>query len=166
MILRTALLALLATTLPLAAQEKKARMVFPTASPTPATTPAPASLSGPEALLQRFFADLKADKIDAAYAALAKNTIISERPENLEQLKEKTREAIDNFGPIQGYEAVETAEVGTYLFRQTCISLNTDLPLRWRFYFYRSGSQWKLVDLRVDDGIADLFEESARLRAK
>jgi hypothetical protein len=162
MILRIVLLALLAATLPLAAEDKKARIVFPTGSPTPA----PVSLSGPEALLQRFFADLKADKIDAAYAALAKNTIISERPENLEQLKEKTREAIDNFGPIQGYEAVETAEVGTYLFRQTCISLNTDLPLRWRFYFYRTGSQWKLVDLRVDDGIADLFEESARLRAK
>ena len=156
MVLRIALLLLIATSATLPAEEKK-RLVIPSATPSAK----PAS-NDPNALLQRFFADLKADKLDAAYANLAKNTIIAERAENLEQLKEKTREAIDNFGPVQGYEVVQTDEIGSVLFRQTCISLNTDLPLRWRFYFYRTGGQWKLVDLRVDDGIADLFDEVSR----
>jgi hypothetical protein len=44
--------------------------------------------------------------------------------------------------------------------------LNEDLPLRWRFYFYRSENKWKLVDLRVDDGIVELFDEVARNRRK
>ena len=44
--------------------------------------------------------------------------------------------------------------------RQTCISLNQDLPLRWRFYFYRSEGAWKIVDMRVDDGLVELFEEA------
>ncbi len=169
MVTRLATALALAAALPLSAQENKNRIVFPNnpaKTAPPAQAPAPPASGSPEALLQRFFADLKADKLDAAYGTLAKNTIISERPENLGQLKEKTREAIDNFGPVQGYEVVQTDEIGSVLFRQTCISLNTDLPLRWRFYFYRTGGQWKLVDLRVDDGIADLFDEASRKGAK
>ena len=38
------------------------------------------------------------------------------------------------------------------------------LPLRWRFYFYKAQGTWKLVDLRVDDGLVELFEESIRPR--
>jgi hypothetical protein len=74
---------------------------------------------------------------------LAKNTLIATKAENLEQLKKRTRDALDNFGPVTGYEVVETIEIGKSLFRQTCISLNEDLPLRWRFYFYRTGENGK-----------------------
>jgi hypothetical protein len=112
------------------------------------------------------FEDLKADQLDSAYQGLVKNTIISERTENIDQLKEKTRVALDNFGPVKGYEIVESLDVGSSLIRFTCVSLNADVPMRWRFYFYRSGSQWKIIDLRVDDGIADLFEEVSSRRKK
>jgi hypothetical protein len=44
--------------------------------------------------------------------------------------------------------------------------LNEDLPLRWRFYFYRTEGKWKIVDLRVDDGIVELFDEVARNRRR
>jgi hypothetical protein len=44
--------------------------------------------------------------------------------------------------------------------------LNEDLPLRWRFYLYRSGNDGKIVDLRVDDGIVELFDDFARSRKK
>ena len=80
----------------------------------------------------------------------------------MQKLKEKTLEALDNFGPIKGYDVVENLEIGQSLSRITCLSLNEDLPLRWRFYFYKADSQWRLVDLRVDDGLVELFEEVAR----
>ena len=54
--------------------------------------------------------------------------------------------------------------VGESLMRRTCISLNADLPLRWRFYFYKSGGAWRLVDLRVDDALVELFEDSGRAK--
>ena len=120
----------------------------------------------PTEILKQFFEDLKADQLDSAYQGLVKNTIISERTENIDQLKEKTRVALDNFGPVKGYEIVESLEVGSSLIRFTCVSLNADVPMRWRFYFYRSGAQWKIIDLRVDDGIADLFEEVSSRRKK
>ena len=144
--------------------EAKKRLLFSNTTPAPASTPA-ANME-PADLLQRFFEDLKADKLDAAYEGLAKNTLVASKAENLEQLKKRTRDALDNFGPVKGYEIVDTLEIGNALFRQTCISLNEDLPLRWRFYFYRSENKWKLVDLRVDDGIVELFDEVARNRRK
>jgi hypothetical protein len=153
------------------AEDGKKRLVFPTAaepspkSPTSPTTPA-ARILEPTEVLKQFFEDLKADQLDSAYQGLVKNTIISERTENIDQLKEKTRVALDNFGPVKGYEIVESLEVGSSLIRFTCVSLNADVPMRWRFYFYRSGAQWKIIDLRVDDGIADLFEEASSRRKK
>lgn len=144
--------------------EAKKRILFSNTTPAPASTPA--TNMEPAELLQRFFEDLKADKLDAAYEGLAKNTLVASKAENLEQLKKRTRDALDNFGPVKGYEIVDTLEIGNALFRQTCISLNEDLPLRWRFYFYRSENKWKLVDLRVDDGIVELFDEVARNRRK
>ena len=144
--------------------EAKKRILFSNTTPVPASTPA--TNMEPAELLQRFFEDLKADKLDAAYEGLAKNTLVASKAENLEQLKKRTRDALDNFGPVKGYEIVDTLEIGNALFRQTCISLNEDLPLRWRFYFYRSENKWKLVDLRVDDGIVELFDEVARNRRK
>jgi hypothetical protein len=144
--------------------DAKRRLLFSNATPTP--SPTNLNSAEPTELLQNFFEALKADKLDAAYEGLAKNTLIGSKAENLEQLKKRTREALDNFGPVKGYEIVETLEIGNALFRQTCLSLNEDLPLRWRFYFYRSENKWKIVDLRVDDGIVELFEEVARNRRK
>jgi len=147
------------------AADGKKRLVFPTSEESK-TAPTPKPALEPTEILRQFFEDLQADKLDAAYQGLVKNTIISERTENIDQLKEKTRLALDSFGPVKGYEIVETLQVGDSLFRFTCLSLNEDVPMRWRFYFYRSGSQWKIIDLRVDDGIADLFEEVSRSRKK
>ena len=167
----TVLLAILLMSLPAASEDGKKRLVFPTAAePSPknsASPPTPAArVLEPTEVLKQFFEDLKADQLDSAYQGLVKNTIISERTENIDQLKEKTRLALDNFGPVKGYEIVESLDVGSSLIRFTCVSLNADVPMRWRFYFYRSGSQWKIIDLRVDDGIADLFEEVSSRRKK
>lgn len=144
--------------------DPKRKLLFTKATPSPSATST--SPTEPTELLQRFFEALKADKLDEAYEGLAKNTLIATKAENLQQLKKRTRDALDNFGPVKGYEVVETIEIGSSLFRQTCISLNEDLPLRWRFYFYRSDNKWKIVDLRVDDGIVELFDDFARGRRK
>jgi len=160
--------------------DSRKRLVFPPGAseplPTPAPTPTPAPVSastesGPAAkpngaaeTIDAFFLALKADKVDAAYDALVKGTIIADRAQDVASLKERTKHALDSYGPISGYEVVDEQIVGTVLFRRTCLSFNTDLPLRWRFYFYKSGGNWNLVDLRVDDGLVELFEDAARRR--
>ena len=117
-------------------------------------------------VLETFFSALKSGKVDEAYDELVKGTIIADRKEDVTGLKTRTKQALDSYGSVSGFEPVETIEIGTCLRRHTCISLNEDLPLRWKFYFYRNASGWRLVDLRVDDGLAELFDDVARNRKK
>lgn len=157
--------ALLLSAASLCAQEGKKRLVFPV-SPQAATGDAVSGAKGPAATIDRFFRFLKEGKLDEAYEDLSKVINIPGRPNSAKEFKERTQAAIDNFGPVTGYEVVDSMTVGKALHRQTCVSLNEDSPLRWRFYFYRTGGEWKLIDLRVDDGIVDLFEEVSRARQR
>lgn len=167
--MRAAILLLFTATLAVAQEDDKGRLIFQPGSKEPATAPAPASptprkLDAPGEKMDLFYLALKAGQVDAAYDALVKDTIIAERKEDVTGLKERTKQAIDSYGPIAGYEVVDEKVVGSMLLRRTCISLNADLPLRWRFYFYRSEGAWRLVDMRVDDALVELFEESGRAR--
>lgn len=147
-------------------KERGGRTVFPqpVADPSPSPAPAPPArqAASPSEAMDNFFLELKAGRVDAAYDALMKDSIIAERGENVSELKKRTQVALDSYGPMSGYETVDEKMVGTTLLRRTCVSLNSDLPLRWRFYFYKSEGAWKLVDLRVDDGLVELFEEAGR----
>ena len=145
---------------PLACSFRRKRKSRPT---RPSKRPARAAKS-PSETIDMFFLGLKAGQIDAAYDGLVKGSVIADRREDVASLKDRTRHALDNFGPISGYEVLEEKTVGSTLLRRTCISFNSDLPLRWRFYFYKAQGTWKLVDLRVDDGLVELFEESVRPR--
>ena len=126
--------------------------------------PGPRRGNSPSEAMEMFFLALKAGQVDSAYDALVKESIIAERREDVSNLKERTKRALDNYGPVSGYEVVDEKTVGSSLLRRTCISLNADLPLRWRFYFYQFENTWKLLDLRVDDGLVELFEEAGRAR--
>jgi hypothetical protein len=113
----------------------------------------------PAQIVRGFFGMLGKGDIDAAYTGLMKGSRIGERPEEVRGLKSKTKEAISLFGTIHGYDLVDTKPVGERLIRATYLSLGHELPLRWRFYFYKSEDEWKLIDLRVDDKLTGIFDE-------
>jgi hypothetical protein len=116
-------------------------------------------LDGPAQLVADFFASLREGKIDDGYTVLTKDSKIAEKPEELKQLKAKTREAIEVFGAISGYDFVESRAIGQRLVRATYVSQGKVFPLRWRFYFYKPESAWRLIDMRVDDKLTGLFDE-------
>jgi hypothetical protein len=114
----------------------------------------------PAQIVRAFFGLLGKGDIDGAYANLMKGSKIGERPEEVKTLKTKTKDAIEIFGVIRGYDLVNIKPVGDRLMRATYLSLGHDLPLRWRFYFYKADAEWKLIDLRVDDKLTGIFEEA------
>jgi len=148
---------------------KKNRLIFqpgelrPEGVPTPTPEPQILVESDKTDPLERkvdvFFLQLAANQIDAAYNGLARGTIIAERPEEVGMLKEKTQLAIEEYGPVSGYELISEKKAGGRLLLRTYLSHNEVLPLRWRMYFYHTGGEWKLVDFRVDDGLFELFDE-------
>lgn len=156
---------------------KTKTMIFPPGAKVPqglaaneipagaAPAPAAADAAAPVQLAAQFFAALREGEIEQAYATLTKGSKIGDRPEELRLLKQKTKEAIEVFGVISGYELVENKTVGTRLIRATYISLGKEFPLRWRFYFYKADSVWRLVDLRVDDKLTGIFEEAEEVKA-
>ena len=177
------LAALIAIAATASAQEKpKSKvLILPGAAATPAVEApkaaeaapvVPPNTSGPATgdavpakLASIFFSQIREGEIDQAYAVLTKGSKIAERPEELRQLKQKTKEAIEVFGVISGYELVENKTVGTRLIRSTYISLGKEFPLRWRFYFYKADNAWRLVDLRVDDKLTGVFDENEEAKA-
>jgi hypothetical protein len=70
-----------------------------------------------------------------AYETLVRVSLIADRPEDVASLKKRTREALDNYGPISGYETLDEKAVGSSSSRH--ISLNSDLPAM-AICFYRS----------------------------
>ena len=128
----------------------------PTPAPAPTPTPEPEL---PEATVARFFAMVQRKEVDAAYDQLTKGTKIAERAEDVKMLKSKTKDALALFGAISGFDLVATKKVSDRLISYTYVSLGKEFPLRWRFYFYKPQEAWKLIDLRVDDRLAAIFDE-------
>lgn len=139
--------------------------VAPSESPLPAPPAVskqpidPSAGSAPDQLATNFFSLLQRGELDRAYEVLTKGSKISERSEELKALKVKTKEAIDVFGPVLGFEQVEVKPIGDRLLRKTYVSLGRDFPLRWRLYFYNPDITWRLIDLRVDDRLSGMFDE-------
>jgi len=124
-----------------------------------------ASADVPGKMAAEFFGLLEKGQIEDAYAGLTKGSKMIEKPEDMRLLKQKTKEAIEVFGTIVGFEMFETKPVGTRLLRRTYLSLGSEYPLRWRFYFYNANSRWRLIDMRVDDKLTGMFDEPAESKA-
>lgn len=130
----------------------------------PPLIPEARSIAGvPDEVLAKvdvFFALLSRGRIDPAYDSLVRGTVIESKPADVEVLKKKTREALALFGKITGHDIADIKPVGDRLIRVTSLSFGESYPLRWRFYFYHSKDAWRLIDIRVDDRLMDLFNEN------
>src|SRR5204862_83015 len=136
------------------------------AEPTPDKESAPAVVTStvppePSQIARAFFAMLAKGDVDGAYEGLMKGSNIATRPDEVRSLKTKTRQAIEIFGTIHGYDLIDIKPVGERLMRATYLSLGHELPLRWRFYFYKADAEWRLIDIRVDDKLNGIFDEAA-----
>jgi len=140
------------------AQDKPALVVSPNVTTTQVVTAAPSALDASvTGTIEQFFKNLQEQKIEEAYDQLTKGTKIAEKTQDVTTLKEKTRQAVELFGEITGAEQVDVEKVGTRLLSATYLSLGKSLPLRWRFYFYKGEDVWRLIDIRVDDRLMDMF---------
>jgi len=137
-----------------------------TAPAVETTAPAESETDGPEKIIARFFSYLQRKEVDQAYDQLTRGTKIAERAEDVKTLKSKTTEAITVFGPILGFDSVVKKNVGARLVSYTMLSLGKEFPLRWRFYFYKPQDTWRLIDLRVDDRLAPMFDETDEGRSR
>jgi hypothetical protein len=132
------------------------------AAPAKPAAPAPEPVTEPETperTIARFFLYLQRKEVDQAYDQLTRGTKIAEHAEDVKMLKSKTKDALAFFGAISGFEIIDTKKVGERLISYRVISLGKDFPLLWRFYFYKPFDSWRLIDMRVEDRLTEMFEE-------
>ena len=70
--------------------------------------------NSPSETIDMFFLGLKAGQIDAAYDGLVKGSVIADRREDVANLKDPTRHAMDEFGPISGYELLRKRQLAAH----------------------------------------------------
>lgn len=130
------------------------------ARPAPAVAPeTPTEPETPERTIARFFQYLQRREVDQAYDQLTRGTKIAEHAEDVKMLKSKTKDALAFFGAISGFEIIDTKKVGDRLISYRVVSLGKDFPLLWRFYFYKPSDSWRLIDMRVEDRLTEMFDE-------
>ncbi len=133
---------------------------IPPESPTPTVVyTGGGKWTEPRKVVRDFFSRLKSNNVDEAYDELLKGTKIAESAKDVSMLKAKTREALQLGGAIEGNDLIATKEAGEHLVSLTYLSLGKTYPLRWRFYFYKASDQWKLIDIRISDRLAEMLGE-------
>lgn len=114
----------------------------------------------PEVQLQmeRFFLQLQNNEAKAAYESLLAGTELEDRQTQLNELIEKTTNAIKEIGPMTGHELFDSRAAGSRLIAVTYFSFHDKKPLRWRFVFYAAQPDtWRLINHSVDDLIGEAF---------
>ena len=142
-------------------QEKAAASASPAASPAqppPLTSIEAGAGDSADKIVENFFGLMMKSQIDQAYDYLTNGTPVAETAGWVADLKAKTKQAMKVCGEVQGYEQISIQNVGTHLMCATYLSLGRTYPVRWKFYFYRSDKTWRLVDIGISAGLADMFD--------
>jgi hypothetical protein len=102
--------------------------------------------------VESFFSALSKNDIKNAYDNILTNSPINRQREDIENLLSQTKRAIDIYGKLDGFEAVN-AEIATDSYiRLRYLGLHGNFPVRWIFTFYRSPEKdWIVTNIKFDD---------------
>jgi len=102
--------------------------------------------------VESFFSSLSKNDIKNAYDNILTSSPINRQREDIENLLSQTKRAIDIYGKLDGFEAVN-AEIATDSYiRLRYLGLHGNFPVRWIFTFYRSPEKdWIVTNIKFDD---------------
>jgi hypothetical protein len=109
--------------------------------------------------INTFFDSLVKGDIAKGFSTYLQGTRLAAREDSVRALVENTEHAVTLYGKIDSYEPIDTYMVGTHLEITTYLTCHQITPMRWRFVYYKNGTAWQLLDLRVDDEVSDIVEQ-------
>lgn len=104
-----------------------------------------------------FFGQLREGKVSEAYTVLLHGSRIAAKLEDVAKLEERTREMLQSYGSIRGYDVAKVEFVGRNLCRLTYLTRSDVAPVRWRIVFYRPADKWRVFNLQMDDAVMEFF---------
>jgi hypothetical protein len=104
-----------------------------------------------------FFKTLIASYIEKAYDDILINSPIKKNKEQIQNLIDQTKYAINLYGQMKGFEYVNSETITPSYLRLRYLSLHSNFPMRWIFTYYNSPELgWIIVNLKFDD-LTDKF---------
>jgi hypothetical protein len=104
-----------------------------------------------------FFKILLTSDYTKAFGYILKNSPIAKSNEKIKPIIDQLKKSIDTYGELSGYEIVKMEKVTNSFIRMHYIGLNTDVPVRWIFTFYKSPKKgWIVTNIKFDD-LPDLY---------
>ena len=104
-----------------------------------------------------FFKKLETGAIEDGYKTLFEGSLISkEKPQTIQAMVVQTHAAFDIYGKIRGWEKVEEKLFGQSLRKITYL-MNTQYPVAWEFYFWKSEGRWSVVNVRFVEQVQEVF---------
>jgi len=93
---------------------------------------------------------LKGD-VDKSYDELFADTVIAPKKQAIQLVKEQTRTMFRMYGEAIDYEFIKQQKYGDSIVRVVYIVKCGQLPVTYEFYFYKPVSDWKLINISVND---------------
>jgi hypothetical protein len=89
------------------------------------------------------------------------HTLLSDSDFNVikTQYNSKSKMIESNYGLCLGTEIAYQEQIGESLFKIIYLQKHTRYALRWDMVFYKSETEWKLVNILYSDKILDLFSK-------
>lgn len=89
--------------------------------------------------------------VDKSYEELFANTVIATKKQAIQLVKEQTRTMFRLYGETIDYEFIKQQKYGDSIVRVVYIVKCEQLPVTYEFYFYKPVSDWKLINISVND---------------
>jgi hypothetical protein len=120
---------------------------------------APVLATQPEPAAERFLQMLKTGTVHDALTAIASgSSLLAGKMGDGNALAAQIQVALSSYGPVTGWERIESKTVGTMLRRDTYIVQHREMVTRWRFVFVRAGNGWIPASFAFEDSVPTWFE--------
>lgn len=120
---------------------------------------APVLTTQPDPAAERFLQTLKSGKVHEALTALASGSpLLANKMGDAATLTAQIQVALSSYGPVTGWERIESKTIGTMLRRDTYIVQHRDMVTRWRFLFIRAGTGWIPASFAFEDSVPTWFD--------
>ena len=107
--------------------------------------------------ISAFFQRLETTEVRPAIETVIQGGTIGQNPTQVENLISQIQNSINIYGKVTGNIYVDSINIGDSLCKASYISKHLNYPLRWTFIFYKSTSNWVLINIEFDDNVEALF---------
>jgi len=120
-----------------------------------------------KAVIDKFFELYASDPSKAVEYGFSTNKWMANKPDDVDNLKNKLKNLIGLIGEYYGYEMVSEKTAGSRTKMITYLVIYDREPIRFSFFFYKPKDIWQLNNFSFDEDIdKDLEEASKAYRLK